>query len=103
MTTKISVEPSSHFILLSIVDHYRSPAGLYKHAHSEEVIGPAKYQRDGKGPYHFYATTTRTVVAMDIADDDPRAIEWLVANGFAAKKEEIEKARAKGTIGAEGD
>lgn len=74
MTTNITINPAGHFVLVEIIDNYRSPGGLRSFSRSEQVIPPAD---KGGQPLTLYSTTTRTITCVDLNHDDERALEWM--------------------------
>lgn len=74
MTTNITINPAGHFVLVEIIDNYRSPGGLRSFSRSEQVIPPAD---KGGQPLTLYSTTTRTITCVDLNHEDERALEWM--------------------------
>jgi hypothetical protein len=75
MTTHVHIKPAGHAVLVTISDYYRSPQGLTRAAHEEQIHLP------GDPDVVLYSTTNRTITVVDLEPDDPRVIETEIAIG----------------------
>lgn len=73
MTTNITINPAGHFVLVEIIDNYRSPGGLRSFSRSEQIIPPKSM---GGQPFIIHSTTTRTIGIVDLEEPDDRVMEW---------------------------
>ena len=80
MTTKVTVEPAGHHVLVGVLDHL--PDGDQRITHT--LLQPAGHYVEGErvptgqGPWVGWATTSRQVLVRDLDPLDPRV---LAANG----------------------
>jgi hypothetical protein len=65
MTTKITIEAVSHYVLVSTHDSYTDPNGLHSSSYKDEVIVPGQ-------SLIVYSTTTRSISIEDLEHDDRR-------------------------------
>lgn len=72
MTTKVTIEPAGHTVLIETIDDYKTPGGLVITAQKQEVILSRDY---GGKPQDFYITNTRSLFIREIEADDPRERE----------------------------
>lgn len=63
----MTINPSSHAVLISTTDSYTDPKGLKQNSYEERVLKP------GDDPFIAYSTTTRTIAVVDLEENDPRA------------------------------
>ena len=78
MTTKVTIEPAGHHVLVTVTEAGYPPGTKY--AEYDVVLQPAfKYADNkqvptGQGTMFVYCTTSRTVTVVDLDPDDARVL-----------------------------
>ena len=73
MTTRITIEPSSHPVMVEIADHTVTPEGLTANSYTQHIHLP------GDPSVVLYTTTTRHISVEDLPETDPRVIKVRAA------------------------